>query len=604
MRLRREAETASRLNHPNLVTVFDIGEAGEGQIFIAMELIEGMSLRDWLSSPRTESEIAEVMSQAAEGLTAAHASGVIHRDVKPDNIMVTAHGYAKVVDFGLAKAHFVSQVEADGPTAFRTGEGTIVGTVAYMAPEQLRGEPLDSSCDVFALGCVLHEALSRRPPFAAGAQADTIVRILNEAPPPLPQGVNPQLSALAGRMLEKSPAARPSMQVVAAELRAIARTSEPRTAVMAAARAPRRRMFLAAAMLVLGLGAGTWMWSRYNDRLRPASATSPRPGDARVAEVYAQAMFFASDRQWPVQDQSIPLLEEVVRRDPKFLPARIELAQQYARRAFSNDPDRSWEQKAFMEADRILRIDPRSPAGHYVMANLKWTKARGFALEDSLNEYARALAADPSYKPARAGRAGVLMHVGLLDEALEDYQLLRKSGAAEVDELMRIARIHLWRGETTTALREFREHVPETWQIAVALNELGRSEEALAFVENELVRRPLDGDLHSTHALVLAGLKRNAEAELAIARAYEHGEESSHFHHSLYTVACAWAQMGNAQKAVAALDRVSREGMPCYPLFARDPMLNPIRRDPRFAQFLADSRSAWEARRQTLARLR
>lgn len=101
-----------------------------------------------------------------------------------------------------------------------------------------------------------------------------------------------------------------------------------------------------------------------------------------------------------------------------------------------------------------------------------------------------------------------------------------------------------------------------------------------------------------------AGRKRNAEAELAIARAYELGEESSHFHHSLYNVACAWAQMGNVQKAVQALDRVSREGMPCHPLFERDPMLNPIRRDLRFVQFLADSRSAWEARRQTLAKFR
>ena len=604
IRLRREAETASRLNHPNLVTIFDIGEGGDGQIFIAMELIEGMSLRDWLSSPRTEIEIAEVLSQAAEGLAAAHASGVIHRDVKPDNIMVAAHGYAKVVDFGLAKARLSSQVVDDAATAFRTEDGTIVGTVVYMAPEQLRGESLDSSCDVFSLGCVLHEALSRRPPFAAAAQADTIARILSDAPPPLPAGVNPRLSALAMRMLEKAPSSRLSMQAVASELRAIARTSEPQTAIMAAARRPRRGLFLAAFALVLALGAAAWMLSRYSERLPTSPASTPRPADSRVAEVYAKAMFFASDRKWPVQDQSIPLLEEVVRRDPNFLPARIELAQQYARRAFDNDPDRSWEQKAFMEADRILRIDPRSPAGHQVMANLKWTKARGFALEEALNEYARSLAADPGYKPARAGRAALLMHVGMLDEALADYQMLREAGVAEAEDLMRVARIHLWRGETAAALREFREYAPETWQIAIALNELGRSDEALAFVETELARRPRDGDLHSTHALVLAGKKRHAEAELAIARAYEFGEESSHFHHSLFTVACAWAQMGNAQKAVEALVRVSREGMPCYPLFARDPMLNPIRSDPRFVRFLADSRSAWEARRQTLAKFR
>ena len=605
VRLRREAETASRLNHPNLVTIFDIGESGEGQIFIAMELIEGVSLRNWLSSPHTEIKTAEVMTQAAEGLAAAHACGVIHRDVKPDNIMVATNGYAKVVDFGLAKARLSSPPGDDASTDFRTSDGTIVGTVLYMAPEQLRGEPLEPSCDVFSLGCVLHEALSRRPPFAALAQADTIARILHEAPPPLPAGVDPRLSALVMRMLEKTPRGRPTMQEVAAELRAVARTSEQRTAIMNVGQRPRRERFaLLATVLALTLVTIVFTWSRFDARLQSQPAVSPRPADARVAEVYAKAMFFASDRKWPVQDQSIPLLEDVVQRDPNFLPARIELAYQYARRAFNNDPDRSWEQKAFVEADRILRIDPRSPAGHHVMANLKWTKARGFALEDSLREFERALAADPAYKPARAGRAGLLMHVGLLEDALADYQMLRNSGAAEEEDLMRVARIHLWRGETATALREFREHAPGTWQIAVALNELGRNDEALAFIEGELATRPTDGDLHSTHALVLTGQKRYAEAEQAIARAYELGEESSHFHHSLYNVACAWARMGNAQKAVEALDRVSREGMPCYPLFARDPMLDPIRRDPRFVQFLADSRSAWEARRQTLAKLR
>jgi Flp pilus assembly protein TadD len=603
-RLRREAETASRLNHPNIVTILDIGDAPAGQIFVAMELIDGISLRQWMRTQHSQVEIAELLSQTAAALAAAHASGVIHRDVKPENIMVTSHGFAKVIDFGLAKAPPDAPTSADTPTSVLTEAGKIVGTVLYMAPEQLRGQPLDGACDVFALGSVLHEALSGRAPFDGGAQVTTITRILNEDPPPLPGSTDPRLVSLVSSMLAKDPAARPSMESVASALRGVTRDREAETVIIRPAKR-RRTLVAAVAVILLIASAAGALWMAREEP--PAAAPQPKtaaetPADPAVRELWTQAKFFAGDENWNVQDKSIPLLEDVVKRDPDFLPARITLALQYGRRAFASDPDRSWEQKAFLEADRVLQRDPNSPVAHGVLAQLKWTKARGFNHEDSMIEVSRALSVDPGYTPGLFHRGSLLMHVGMFEPAMADFRKLLEVAPAETDVWMRIARIHLWQGETATALRELREYRPNDWQIPIALNELGRRDEAMAFAEQRLQSGMMKEDMLSVHAMLLAAAGRRAEAEKAIARVYETGEESSHFHHALYNVAGAWAQLREEAKAVEVLERVSREGMPCYPLFVRDPMLDPIRSGPRFQQFLAESREAHEQRQRTLSK--
>lgn len=619
IRLRSEAQTASRLNHPALVTIHDVGETPDGQIFVAMELIDGVSLREWFREAHSFAEAAELLAQAADGLAAAHAAGVVHRDVKPDNIMVARQGFAKVVDFGLAKTRLESGIDdGDTPTAFLTQDGRITGTVVYMAPEQLRGETVDGSCDVFALGSVLHEALNDAAPFSAKTAMETIGRILHEPPPPPPSGTDPRIVALLSRMLRKKPAQRPSMQEVASALRTIGRGTDPRETFPTANDGGPTRLDSPSPKKISRLTIGTvglvavatiatigWLNSKRIATAPPvvnAKRDEPaRPLEPAVAEIYAKAQFFASDAKWPAQDQSIPLLEEVVRRDPKFLAAREALAQQYARRAFARDPDRMWEQKAFLEVDRILRFDPDSAVAHRTLGNLKWTIARGFPHEEAMIEYSKAIERDPGYVGAIASRAGLLMHVGMLDEALSEYERAsRLLERMDRDNLLRVARIHLWQGNYSMALRELREYNPDNWQIAVALNGLGRQEEALAFA-----RRGIDsdeGDSLSVYAMVLARRGRRAEAENAIAKVFAAGGTSSHFHHALYNVASAWAQLGEVSKAVEALERVSREGMPCYPLFASDPMLDPIRNDPRFLRFLDDSRDAHAARRHTFSK--
>ena len=246
-RFEREAKTASALNHPHIVTIFDIGEADTGGRrvhFIAMELIRGETLRHRLLHDSRD-EFLRHLADIADGLAKAHDAGVVHRDLKPENVMVSEDDFAKVVDFGLAK-----HASRPGTASERlTAEGFAVGTLGYMAPEQVRGDhDLDARVDIFALGCILYEAVARENPFDGETPIDTMHRILHRDPPPLPDAV---VERIARRCLAKDRAHRyASMREVAADIRSAIATPVRRPF-------PRRRfVFAAAAATILALGAG------------------------------------------------------------------------------------------------------------------------------------------------------------------------------------------------------------------------------------------------------------------------------------------------------------------------------------------------------------
>ncbi len=212
-RMLREAQAAAKLDHPNICAVYDVNEA-DAFTFIVMQYIEGESLADSMErEPLTVSAALAMVEQAAEGLAEAHANGIVHRDIKPHNMMLTPRGQLKLLDFGLAKQLRSSDsVDNEAATATLLSKpGLVIGTMPYLSPEQVQGEPLDASSDIFSLGVTLYEMLAGKHPFKDKSAAVTMSRILLGEPIPTEQfqtQVSPELRTLLSKMLRKEKAQR------------------------------------------------------------------------------------------------------------------------------------------------------------------------------------------------------------------------------------------------------------------------------------------------------------------------------------------------------------------------------------------------------------
>jgi serine/threonine-protein kinase len=228
-RFRREARAEAALSHPNIVAIHDVGLDGE-QPFLVMELVPGETLSEmiWRDAPLPVERAAEIGVEVAEALAFAHDAGIVHRDVKPGNVMVTPNGRVKVVDFGIARAMAWTPL---------TGPGPVEGTAAYLSPEQVRGLPLDGRSDVYSLGIILYEMLAGVPPFRGDTPLAIAYRHVEEPPVPLESlrpSTPPGLAAIVMRCLSKDPATRyQSAARLASDLRAF-RGSAPSPAAAAA----------------------------------------------------------------------------------------------------------------------------------------------------------------------------------------------------------------------------------------------------------------------------------------------------------------------------------------------------------------------------------
>ena len=282
-RFEQEARALAALNHPNILFVLDVGEQ-EGNPFVVTELLEGESLRERLNGgPLPPAKAVEFGVQIAQGLAAAHEKGIVHRDLKPENLFVTKEGRVKILDFGLARLrqHEASELEglseaatADSPTR----EGKVLGTPGYMAPEQVRGRPVDARTDLFAFGVVLYEMLAGKRAFAGDTAADTQSAILSKDPDPLPPVTPQSLDRVVKRCLEKRPEDRYHTAhelILALEMA----SSGPQAPVSAAVSAPARRGWttrqwavLGGAVLLLAALAGLLLGHPWKAKSSPASS--------------------------------------------------------------------------------------------------------------------------------------------------------------------------------------------------------------------------------------------------------------------------------------------------------------------------------------------
>ncbi|HEY4591381.1 MAG TPA: tetratricopeptide repeat protein, partial [Thermoanaerobaculia bacterium] len=430
-----EAEAGARLTHPAVVQIYDLVESPEGD-WLVMELVVGKTLRQLLSAgPLLLPSALQWGSEIAGGLAAAHAEGILHRDLKAANVMITAAGHAKVLDFGIARA---LSPEGSVQELTLSQTGTVVGTSYAMSPEQVLGLPLDPRSDLFSLGSLLYEMLTGEAPFRASSEAATLARVCNYRPLParrLRAEIPAEVSALVERLLEKEPNARPrDAAEVAARLEeatagltplrpeaAPPRSAPPdettivegwpRAAALESSSAtlPRgRRAFLRPAIflaggLLLALALGWQGW-----RL----AAPPRPASTYELYEHGQAALRRYDKPGNL-DEAIADFRQIIGRTPDHAAARAALARAYQLKFVGQSKDRMWLDQALPLAERAVALDGNLASARVSLGLVYTSLGR---LDEATREIEQAIQLEP-------GNADAQYALGILYETRTQLDL-------------------------------------------------------------------------------------------------------------------------------------------------------------------------------------
>jgi serine/threonine protein kinase/Flp pilus assembly protein TadD len=488
-RFAREARLLAALNHPNIATIHGIASA-EGVHAIILELIEGDTLAERLAhGPLPAREALSIARQVADALDAAHTQDIVHRDLKPGNIKITPRGTVKVLDFGLAKvaadrgrnAASGMQTIASTATVGATRAGAILGTAAYMSPEQARGDAVDPRTDVWAFGCVLFETLSARSPFDARTLWDCLAAVLRQDPPwdALPRSTPAAVHVLLRQCLDKNANERPNMSAVRAQIDA--------------ALAPRPVWTKTAALLVfVGIA---WFGIRYAPSLMSILRSPNQAVSQANASNLAQQAAALLERDDKVEnvDLAVTLLEQALAQDTESALAYAYLADAYVRR-HQVSPDSEWLRRARDAAQHAVALNGDLGVAHIALGRAQLEAGED---EQAINSFTRAIELDPLNPRPHVGLATAFADQSQDAKAETEFRLATTRGG-------RLWRTHLGyglflfqRGRYAEAAREWETagtvapgNVVVYRTLGAAYYQLGRYDEAASAFQRALEIQP------------------------------------------------------------------------------------------------------------------
>jgi serine/threonine protein kinase/Flp pilus assembly protein TadD len=557
-RFTREARLTARISHPCVAHIYDVGDH-EDCPFIAMEFVPGKQLRDEMHDPVPPVRVVFLARQILDGLAEAHRQGVIHRDLKPENIMISGRDQVKILDFGLAKP--INDDISEATDLSTTG---LTGTPRYMAPEQIQGHGVDSRTDVYALGCVLYEALTGHPVHTGATLGEMLMAVVHRPAPDLTEDICPRpLAYVVKRALEKKPQER--FQNAQSMLDAMRTIDTP-------------------------------------DEMPIPSGKSGHVPHPR-AEMYAKRAREALTGIGGSSSLAADMLEQAIELDPDYALAYAVHAEACAAAFCTGQVDATWLDRAQHSLDRAETLDPNLPDLRVARARIVWNKTFNFPAETALRELRLALRKAPDHTGALRLWSTITAHVGLFDLTEAAIARLRTVDPKDALLVAITAELHIARGKPEAAIQSLaevlrldpkHEEVLYWWAHAHAHVLLGKLEIAESVLRANLKRHPEEPLSLSLGSLVRA-LRGDPKGARTLAKTTERCIRAElHPHHAFHLLACAESVLADQPAALAWLKRAGDQGMPCWPLFSRDPFLTNLRADPEGAAYLEGLKRRFE----------
>ena len=578
-RILREARAVSALNHPSICTIYEVGNF-EGQPYLAMEYVAGQPLNEILPPDGfSPDEVVKYGTQIADALAHAHERGVIHRDLKSANVVVTPQGRATVLDFGLAR-RTISGEDGSRPHTL-TDIGNMAGTPAYMAPELLRDRKADARSDIWALGVLLHEMACGRRPFEGETPFEVSSAILRDSAPPLPSTVPAFLQSIVSQCL--APDGRDRFQNAADVGRALERKAESGPVGGLRSRILTRRNIARLAAVVAVLV--------FTDRAG-VSREYTRDPEAYALYMRGRAQLEAIDSKSTAA--AVEFFKAALERDRNYAPAHAGVAVASAMMGlfFAEEADvPAWQGAAHQAAQKALQLRPEIAETHEALAAVY--RATEFNWVAAIDESERALQLNPTLERPHSYRASGFMHLGLFEWAHSEAAAAMKLNPKDVEPLrvQGYAALLDGRYDDAVTLLERARKQPAEWNLAYAYYYAGRKEEAEA-----TMRKLRDSARSKRRAQATLASFLAARGETAQAKALVNEVVAAPYkdHHVAYALGVAYAQLGMPVEAQQWLATARSTGFQCYPWFERDRLLEPLRQNPLFQQFLEDFKRSWQ----------